>query len=227
MIRARQQSTTTNVKGRSSMPADEGLQAIGGFTRRGVLRGGLLAGAGVVAAGAMSAVLAGTANASTQNPQPDWGYCKYCTTMWWTPGVNDSACAYPDAPDNDSGKQSHGIGSGSYNYLLPYGLSGTNNSNPQPNWRWCTACQGLFWGGYDGPCAAQGAHQPGNTSYDVYFNGGGGVTGSPQAYWRWCSNCSLLYWQGPSGTQAGYCPIGTPHTAGSSTNYSLSWSGTY
>lgn len=208
------------------MPTDEGLQSGGGFTRRGVLRGGLLAGAGVLAAGATSAALAGTAHASTPNPQPDWGFCRYCTTMWWTPGVNNSACAAPDAPAGLV-NQIHGVSAGSYNYLLPNGLGGTNKSNPQPNWRWCTKCMGLFWGGYDGGCEAQGAHQAGNTSYDVYWNGVLEITSSPQAYWRWCGQCSLLYWQGPSGTEAGYCPDGTPHVAGSSTNYSLSWSGTY
>jgi hypothetical protein len=203
---------------------DEGQRDIDGISRRSVLRGGLLAGAGVATVGAMSAVLTGTAKASTPSPQYDWGYCHYCTTMWWTPGQSGSACASPEAPD-----YRHGVGSGSYNYGLYNGIPGlVNTSDPQPNWRWCTACQGLFWGGDSGLCAGTGlnSHVAGGTSYDLYFNTSG------QAYWHWCTNCSLLYWQGASGDTAGYCPAGigdpggTPHVGGS-TVYDIGWSGTY
>ncbi len=198
-----------------------------------MLRGGLLAGAGVATAGAMSAILTGTAKASTPSPQYGWGYCKYCATMWWTPGESSSFCAaYNEA--------NHGVGSGSYNYGLYNGISGlVNSSNPQPGWHWCKACQGLFWGGFSGVCRATylsfGPHVPGGTVYDLYFN----TTGQP--YWRWCKECSLLYWQGSSGSTAGYCPAGiafqgfgystpvpgSPHIAGSATVYDIGWGGTY
>jgi hypothetical protein len=178
----------------------------------------------------MSAVFTGTAKA-TASPQYDWGYCEYCSTMFWTPGASDSACSDTNAT------RRHAVSSGSYNYGLYNGMGGLlNSSNPQPNWRWCTACQGLFWGGDTGICAAWGysrrPHAPGGTSYDLYWgNGQGG-----QAYWRYCGLCSLLYWQGASGGGAGFCPsypteeqpnaIG-PHSVGSATVYDIGWAGTY
>lgn len=205
-----------------------------------MLRGGLLAGAGMATVGATSAILTRTAKASTPSPQYDWGWCQYCSTMWWTPGQSSSACEGPDAPLRSDGFRSHVVGSGSYNYGLYNGMPDlVNTSDPQPDWRWCDYCQGLFWGGSGGHCAGMGfdaetnalaPHVAGSTDYDVWFN----TTG--QAYWRWCGLCSLLYWQGASGDTAGYCPsyvteqdpegVG-PHQAGSSTVYDIGWAGTY
>jgi hypothetical protein len=220
------------------MAADEGQQAIGGFSRRSVLRGGLLAGAGVAAAGAMSAVLTGAAKAATPDPQPGWGYCEYCAAMWWTAGESGSACP---------GTNAHGlhhVRSGSYNYTQYNGA--TSGSNPQVNWRWCGFCQGMFWGGFTGLCYGNvqpgyhGPHKAGATNYNLSFNEapGLGSTTDPQAYWRWCGLCSLLYWQGPSGSTAGACaanignngPFGFPfgpHEAGSGTVYDMYLVGTY
>jgi hypothetical protein len=214
------------------MATDEGQRAIGGFSRRSVLRGGLLAGAGVATMGAMSAVLTGTAKA-TDNPQTGWGYCHYCATMFWVAGAATSAC-------EGSPNLRHNAASGSYNYGLINSQPGlNNNSKPQPNWRWCAPCQGLFWGGFGGVCFAASApgepHVAGGTSYDLYFNEPGnlGVTTNPQAYWRWCIFCSLLYWQGPSGQSAGVCPaqpfgVGSAHYDNDSgTNYITDWYGTH
>jgi hypothetical protein len=220
------------------MAADEGQQAIGGFSRRSVLRGGLLAGAGVATVGAMSAVLTGTAKAATPDPQPGWGYCRYCATMWWTAGESGSHCPGSDTPDG-----LHHVSSGSYDYRQYNGAS--SGSSPQVNWRWCSACQGMFWGtgvcyGNTRPGDYYGPHTAGTTNYNLYFNGGGlNSTTDPQAYWRWCGLCSLLYWQGSSGSTAGACaanststsgpgypPFG-PHNAGSSTVYDMYWIGTY
>jgi hypothetical protein len=152
--------------------------------------------------------------------------------MWWTKGQSSSACAATNRP----APYTHAVSSGSYNYGLYNGMSGlVNSSNPQPNWRWCTNCQGLFWGGDTGVCASSGdSHQPhvaGGTSYDLYWGPGQGG----QTYWRWCQLCSLLYWQGASGSGGGYCPsyptvrdpgaIG-PHEAGA-TVYDIGWAGNY
>ena len=120
---------------------DEGQRAIDGISRRNVLRGGLLAGAGLATVGAVSGVLTGTAKASTPNPQPDWGWCQYCATMWWTPGRSGSSCSSPEAPNG-----LHAVGSGSYNYYQVNNQStDTPTGNPQSDWYWCTKCQGLFW----------------------------------------------------------------------------------
>jgi len=210
------------------MATDEEQRAFDGISRRSVLRGGLLAGAGVATVGAMSVVLTGTANAAAPNPQPGWGYCIYCRIMWWVKGQPNIGC-----PGNLGGN--HAVAAGYYNYELYNNISGLNNkSNPQPGWRWCKNCHGLFWGGKSGHCYAAyniGPHVAGSgTSYDTYWNLGG--HSDPQPNWRWCQNCSLLYWQGASGTEAGYCPILDPnlnyqHLAGSSTNYNLYWNGTW
>jgi hypothetical protein len=177
----------------------------------------------------MSAVFTGTAKA-TASPQYDWGYCEYCATMFWTPGQASSACA----DSNLTFPYRHAVSSGSYNYGLYNGMS--SPTNPQPNWRWCGSCQGLFWGGYTGICAAHTyermPHVAGGTSYDLYWGSGQGG----QAYWRWCGLCSLLYWAGASGNEGGFCPsyptekqpdaIG-PHAVGSATIYDIGWAGTY
>ena len=220
------------------MATDEGQQAIDGISRRRVLRGGLLAGAGVATAGAVSAVLTGTAKAAS--PQPGWGWCHYCGTMWWTPGKPHSACVARGAPLGPNGFQNHAVASGAYNYEIFNNVGGLNNqSNPQPGWRWCNYCQGLFWGGNSGVCAGHGIdggdpHVAGSgASYDLHFNISGlGSTTYPQAYWRWCNACSLLYWQGSSGDLAGWCPafdpnLGNHHHKGSGTNYDIYHVGTY
>lgn len=193
-----------------------------------MLRGGLLAAAGVTTVGATSVVFTGTAQAATANPQTGWGYCHYCSVMFWVAGKANSVCP---------GNGTHGEGSGSYNYALYNSYTGlNNNSQPQPNWRWCHLCQGLFWGGDGGVCGGNnaaigapgiGPHAVGVTSYDLYWNLGGGSTSNPQPYWRWCQQCSLLFWAGPSGNDAGLCPISyqigslLEHAAGSSTSYEM------
>jgi hypothetical protein len=195
-----------------------------------VLRGGLLVGTGVATVGAMSAVLTRTAKAET--PQSGWGYCTLCTSMWWTAGKSGSHCAY-DTVTQSNGQ--HASGSGGYDYGLYYNLTGlVNTSNPQPKWRFCTACQGLFFGGNGGRCAAlgwagtPGAHVAGGTSYDLYWGGSPG-----QSDWHYCGNCSLLYFTQASDGVAGWCPWGIgvmgtngarngePHQLGSNTNYDI------
>jgi len=213
----------------ASVAIDEGQPTVDGISRRGILRGGLLAGAGVAAVGAMSAVFTGTAKA-TVSPQYGWGYCENCATMWWTAGRSSSVCANFNVTPNR-----HAVGSGSFNYGPYNGIAGlVSSSNPQPNWRWCNACQGLFWGGGNGGfCSGTGStHVAGGTNYDLYWGSGQGG----QAYWRWCGLCSLLFWPGASESIGGYCPsyrntrdpqgIG-PHSAGSTTIYDIGWAGTY
>lgn len=209
------------------MTIDEGRPSINRISRRSLLRGGLLAGAGVATVGAMSAVLTGTAKASTPNPQYGWGFCHYCNVMWYTPGQSGSACAYP----HSGGR--HAVASGSLNYGLHNSMPGlVNTSDPQPNWSFCSSCQGLFWTGNLGVCAGNwngtvfSGHVTGRTNYDMYFN----TTG--QAYWRWCTLCSLLYYQGSnSEAPVGACPSailsgGASHLGGD-TIYDVGYAGTF
>jgi len=216
------------------MAADGEPQGIHSVSRRGILRGALLAGAGVATVGAVSAGLPGTANAATPDPQVGWGFCYQCNAMFWVAQQGSSWCA--GSRDNR-----HAFGQGGYNYGLPNSETGlSSQTNPQAGWRYCTLCRSLCWGGNGRPCAGNdyghGYHSPGATIYDLYFGIGVNSTSQPQAGWRYCGLCSLLYYQGPSGNSAGACiaaprypdpsaPSG-PHTAASSTDYSMYHYGT-
>jgi hypothetical protein len=86
----------------------------------------------------------------------------------------------------------------------------------QSNWRWCTKCQGLFFGGHatKGHCPAGGAHsQSGSGNY---------VLNTPplvgeQSNWRWCNECEGLFFAGNSN---GVCPAGGAHSQTGSGDYS-------
>jgi hypothetical protein len=216
------------------MATDAGQQSIDGISRRSVLRGGLLAGAGVATMGATSAVLTGTATAAAPNPQIGWGWCVYCSVMWWVKGQTHSACPSEYATDG-----LHWVGAGNHNYELNTNRPGLNSqSNPQPGWRWCSNCQGLFWGQSGSVCQGNqlfdgglGPHAFGSgTSYDLDWTAPGPSSGksNPQQYWSWCDDCHLLFYEGelPSGP-VGVCPEGSGHAPGSITVYSAWWSGSW
>lgn len=88
----------------------------------------------------------------------------------------------------------------------------------QPGWRWCGACQGLFFGGNNsnGVCPAGGEHNPtGSGNYVLTHN----TPDAPgQHGWNWCSACEGLFF-GPGG--AGVCPAGGGHKGTSSGDYAL------
>ena len=84
---------------------------------------------------AASAVLTRTANAAASGWQSDWAFCN---ALWWADGKSLGAC-----PGNDT---RHGLAPGDYMYTVTCGVrSGLNNSSdPQPDWRFCSQCYGLF-----------------------------------------------------------------------------------
>ena len=85
----------------------------------------------------------------------------------------------------------------------------------QRNWRWCSKCQGLWFGGNPaGPCPAGGKHvKTGSGNYTLATNPGAG-----QANWRWCGKCQGLQF---GGNPAGPCPAGGTHVKVGSANYRL------
>ena len=206
------------------MPAEQGQQASHQTSRRTLLRGALIAGAGIATFGGITAARPATANAATTpNPQPGWGQCIYCSTMFWVAEASLSHCA-----SSSSLNGTHAVGSGTYNYDINNGVSGNGQSNPQVGWHYCTACKGMCWGVSNGYCMGTlDDHQGGPTVYAL--NWGQPVSQKPppvlQANWRYCGKCALLYWQGPTGNSAGACPSGGEHTAGSPTIYDVLWSG--
>ncbi len=86
----------------------------------------------------------------------------------------------------------------------------------QTNWRFCRKCQGLFWGGLAGVCAAGGTHDSSaSANYELQDQ-----AGDPgQHNWRWCHKCSGLFFAGNPTT--GWCPAGGGHEHMPSSDYSL------
>jgi hypothetical protein len=205
-----------------------------GIKRRSVLRGGLLVGVGLATAGVASAALTGTAKAVS--PQPNWAYCANCKGMWYTGNNTAGNCpAY-----KDTGIEGH-VKSPSYNYEL-FNSSSGGGSSPgyQPNWYWCSQCQGLWTAnpsqnccpGYPLPNSKNfGPHtKVGSYEYFLYFDPESG--NNPQPNWRWCGYCAGLYFQGASGNQAGVCcnfsaPGGYHNEGSGSDDYSIDWDGSF
>jgi peptidoglycan hydrolase-like protein with peptidoglycan-binding domain len=89
--------------------------------------------------------------------------------------------------------------------------------NRQSNWRWCSKCQGLHFGGNPAkPCPAGGKHiKTGSGNYSLAHNSPAAVG---QSNWRWCSKCQGLHF---GGNPAKACPAGGKHTKTGSGNYTL------
>jgi hypothetical protein len=92
----------------------------------------------------------------------------------------------------------------------------------QAGWRWCSKCQGLFYGPFSGSiCPAGGNHvNVGSYDYELRHNNFqlAEPTGTQQG-WRWCSKCQGLSY-GPQ--QGGsICPAGGTHVSTNSFNYVL------
>ncbi len=87
----------------------------------------------------------------------------------------------------------------------------------QRNWRWCSKCQGLWFGGNSaGRCPAGGGHtKVGSGNYSLVHQA---TTAPGQSNWRWCSKCQGLWF---GGNPAGKCPASGVHTKAKSGNYTL------
>src|SRR4030095_3665358 len=87
----------------------------------------------------------------------------------------------------------------------------------QRDWRWCSKCQGMWFGGNPaGPCPAGGTHiKTGSGNYSLVHQ----ATSAPgQSNWRWCSKCQGLWF---GGNPAGPCPAGGTHIKTGSGNYTI------
>jgi hypothetical protein len=107
---------------------------------------------------------------------------------------------------------------------------------PQGDWRWCSACTMLFYGG-DNELSSilycfktGGPHVVGTTQYSLYSGGPSAISGySYQADWNYCSACKVLYY-GPQRSSSACATISfydgnsyaeiLPHAAGS-TSYDM------
>jgi hypothetical protein len=150
--------------------------------------------------------------------QPDWRWCNRCHGLFYGPSAPQSRCPAggPHAGPSETG-------SWNYSVLRPVAEA---PGNAQGEWRWCSNCQGLFYGPSvaKSRCPAGGTHaspsESGSWSYAIYNDGASDP--HRQADWRWCSNCQGLYY-GPEVARSA-CPAGGQHASPSesgSSNYSL------
>ena len=139
--------------------------------------------------------------------QEDWRWCSKCQGLYFggaaIAGTVGGSCPAGGAHSD----------AGSANYILTVN-SGTSG---QKNWRWCSKCQGLFFGGNPGSkCAAGGAHtKSGSGDYILAHNS---PTAPGEQNWRWCSKCQGLFFGGNPGSK---CAAGGAHTKSGSGNYTL------
>ena len=97
----------------------------------------------------------------------------------------------------------------------------------QPNWRWCSKCQGLHhigdWSNpVLGPCPASGNHEwRDSAAYTVVMNA---PSAAGEHGWHWCRKCRGLYWAPSQGNEIHpyhQCPAGAGHDGSQSAEYSL------
>lgn len=137
--------------------------------------------------------------------QRAWRWCDKCEGMWFGGGKSSGTC-----PAGGS----H-VKKGSGNYSLVH-QAATAPANHQDNWRWCSKCQGLWFGGQgnNGKCPAGGSHvKKGSGNYAIAHQ-----TGAGQSGWRWCSKCLGMWFGGHSGS---VCPAGGAHSAAKSGAYRI------
>jgi hypothetical protein len=90
----------------------------------------------------------------------------------------------------------------------------------QEDWRWCSKCQGLFFGpNSQGACPAGGGHSNNPSGNYVLIDNNPQAVGQPD--WRWCRLCQgLFYGKGDGGSCPGQTEFG-PHLGDESGNYTL------
>ncbi len=138
--------------------------------------------------------------------QRGWRWCSKCQGLWF--GPNQAASNCPE------GGQHSSSGSGNYSLLSQ---ASPVPANHQAGWRWCSKCQGLWFGPNQAAsnCPEGGQHSlTGSGNYALGHNIGAG-----QSQWRWCSKCQGL-WFGPNQSSSN-CPEGGQHSSSGSGNYRL------
>ena len=142
------------------------------INRRSLLRNGLQAGIGVVMAGAASSLLTNTVWAESGAPaahsvQTNWWWCFKCQGLFFGPDSGHvSASHCPAGGTHDLLESSV--------YELWFSVS-PPQIEPQPGWKWCAKCQGLFFGPDSGHvsasrCPAGGTHTTSNSGkYALLF----------------------------------------------------------
>ena len=143
--------------------------------------------------------------------QEEWRWCEKCQGLFFA-GAPIAGTVGGKCP---AGGLHTAIGTG--NYILAL----SSNAPGQSDWRWCSKCQGLFFGGNPGPkCPAGGEHTKSGSGNYVIVNNSPNDPGQPD--WRWCKKCQGLFFGGHPGSK---CPAGGEHSKTGSGNYSLAQMG--
>jgi len=154
--------------------------------------------------------------ATSSTLQSDWRWCSTCQSLFFGGGVSNSLCA-------GGGTHTSAAHSGSADYTLTYG--GASDPQRQTDWRWCSRCQSLFFGGSlaASRCAGGGTHvaptQSGSGDYQLAHSVA--ADADHQDNWRWCSKCQNLFF---GGIAASTCAAGGAHSPpgqSGSANYCL------
>ncbi len=177
------------------------------------------------AAGTAALLSAGLAVVGDATPaaatQANWRWCARCSGLWYSMNGTRGSCPAGDWLDGGH----HSTGSG--NYVLK---TIDDGGQGQDGWRWCGACQGLWFGGNGslGHCPNRGAsgHWPFGpwpviSAYyrveDVDHRDSPGG----QDQWRWCFKCSGMFFDGNSPGASGRCPKDNAHHAVTGGSYVL------
>jgi hypothetical protein len=144
---------------------------------------------------------------NTRHRQENWRYCHKCKGLFFG-GVTDprkevGVCKAGDGHDASS----------SDSYVLTLDA---HSSSGQKNWRHCSRCQLLFFGGNpqsDCPAPGGGPHD-GTGSGD--YNAPPENAPHAQDGWRWCHKCQGIFYSFVAGSQ---CSTGGPHEEKDSGKY--------
>jgi Peptidase family M23 len=138
--------------------------------------------------------------------QAGWKFCKKCNGMFFSknPGSRCPVTTPTKAHD----------GSASNVYRL---VNNVGSDPGQHHWRWCSKCQGLWFGD------AATSICPGNAGGPHSSSGSGDYSlalsvEDIQQGWRWCGKCQGLFYA-PNGV--GVCKAGGGHSSAASSNYTL------
>ena len=141
-----------------------------------------------------------------------WSHCSRCRGLWWSAGKSTGICPAGGSHSKaGSGSYSVTTDSPAFHTIVPGMFQG------QENWRWCEKCQVLFFGSSPttGRCPAKstGGHTAGAGVYSLAMDM---PAAEGQSGWRRCKQCEGLFF---AVNQAGRCPKGGSHIAGSSADY--------
>jgi hypothetical protein len=137
--------------------------------------------------------------------QPGWEFCNKCAAMFYGNNVAISTCAV------HTPTTTHASGGGTY------ALIDNVPSDPgQHHWRWCSVCQGMWYGDNSGSsCPANPGNphsQAGSGDYSIEVN-----PADYQRNWRWCYRCQSLFY---ASNGAGVCSAGPGgHSFNASASY--------